>query len=101
MEKGWTRCEERKPRIPYRAPSAVAARETPPDEAKMITPLPMKIVRKMLQTWICSSCGLRRGYMDPGVSQDATAHLECKSCGKTRLHHNTWRNDTYDIELRT
>jgi len=77
------------------------AHEALPDEAMTHTTLPMKIVRKTLQTWICGECGLRRGYMDPGVTQAATAGLECTNCAKARLHHNSWRSDVYDIELRT
>lgn len=65
----------------------------------MNTGIPMKKKLKMLQTWICGECGLRRGYMDPGVTQAATADLECANCRNARLHHNTWRNDTYEIQV--
>lgn len=96
------RYEERKPRIlsTLREPSAVAAREAPPDEAKkMNTGIPMKKKLKMLQTWICGECGLRKGYMDPEVTQAAAAFLECENCGKATPHLNSFRNDTYEIRV--
>lgn len=65
----------------------------------MNTGIPMKKTLKMLQTWVCEDCGLRRGYMDPEVTKAATAFLECTNCAKARPHLNTFRNETYEIRI--